>query len=157
MSSEAPYSSLPLLVAGQVSSVTLRNAASYTISIMIPFRFSLCAFQSVYQCLRVLAHSSLLLQLKIYFKSPRNHAGHYRRGHKIAGRVYLVFVKFQNPIKNISKQYSALQIEVTGYMVGSTMSGRLVSVPKMYGKHRKLIKTKFFSVKLSHFINNYIF
>ena len=46
-SNEAPYSSSPSLVEGQVSGATLRNTTSYTISIVTSSTFSLCAFLSV--------------------------------------------------------------------------------------------------------------
>ena len=38
-------------------------------------------------------------------------------------------------------EFSDLQVDVTGHMVGGRLSGRLVFDRKMYGRHRKLIET----------------
>ena len=73
--------SFPLFMLGFTCrrSTQWRNAASYTISIVTPSTFNLCAFLS---CLRLLVHSLLLIQL--------NCAGNSRNRLDIDPWVYLI-------------------------------------------------------------------
>ena len=89
-SHQAPNSGSPTLVEGQISGVTLH--------------VSLCAFLS---CLRVLAHSSLPIQLKIDFNSFRNLVGDPRSRPNIASRMYKHFFC---PLSTIYKKRETMNV-----------------------------------------------